>query len=584
MVKKLISVVVILLTSYSLQAQIAKWLIPPKYDVILFDKDGDVFIADSAKQKVLWSKFGRRLASTSDVLWNYNEGLAVTTREDNIVITGFYSRKGDFKQLKDCKVTYNQPYFYNNRLLVENGDYYRFVSTEGDICEGKYKIAYPFSNGYASCFTYENLQKERNGYNLLLTQDNSKVIFSYDDKTFDDDELDFISSINDEGVGIVVAKNKLYYFNGKNRKLSPLYAHEGENNLKNQVKVSGSRTSWLTQESDSVWVLNAQRNKHEKVQIWFNNLLVPISISLSEKKYEYKKNITQKQTSESSINVTSDGNKYGLNWNDIVVLPPQLEEVIKNYGDKSYVRLLNKCGIIQILKDKNFQISINKNNPIGFRHQNYETTIRVDLPQEISSYNAKLNVDANSGCEIDMPSCERKDTEYGNYIQYDCKLIIPDSLPDEIGKDERNDIIYNIQISYEDLISPIIPFKVQAWHYKYFNVNIEEADIKINSQGNLTFIFNLNVDREPGETVFPLEPAIITDSLEYELEKISETRYKCYVQSLKDGTNNIIIQIKENGCPPASFPFEATYTKKQKKAIIKKKSNPVTKQTRELKI
>ena len=153
--------------------------------------------------------------------------------------------------------------------------------------------------------------------------------------------------------------------------------------------------------------------------------------------------------------------------------------------------------------------------------------------------------------------------------------------------DARNEITYPTQIVYDGLKSPIIPFKVKAWHYKYFNVDVNDAETSIH-QGTLSFTFNINAERNPGEAVYPTSVNIQTDSLQCELEKISETRYKCKVLALAEGNNNIIVQILEQGCPPASFPFEVTYTKPAAKTrnkpavkedvVIKKKTRkaPVT--------
>lgn len=84
------------------------------------------------------------------------------------------------------------------------------------------------------------------------------------------------------------------------------------------------------------------------------------------------------------------------------------------------------------------------------------------------------------------------------------------------------------------------------------------------------------------ETIYPTNINILTDSLEYEQEKLSEIRYKCKVLGLREGLNNITIQIIEQGCPPASFPLEITYTKpslrtKKENVEIKKVTKvPVT--------
>lgn len=65
-------------------------------------------------------------------------------------------------------------------------------------------------------------------------------------------------------------------------------------------------------------------------------------------------------------------------------------------------------------------------------------------------------------------------------------------------------------------------------------------------------------------------------------DKMSETRYKYKVDGLNEGINNIVVQILEQGCPPASFPFVVEYHKpvaktkakpaEQEKVVIKKKA------------
>lgn len=122
-------------------------------------------------------------------------------------------------------------------------------------------------------------------------------------------------------------------------------------------------------------------------------------------------------------------------------------------------------------------------------------------------------------------------------------------------------------------------------HYKYFNVDEIPSETTV-QQGILSFTFNINAERNPGEAEYPINVNLLTDSLLWEREKISETRYKCKVHDLKDGINNIVVQITEVGCPPASFPFEITYTKPsektknkpavEEKVVIKKKTKKET--------
>lgn len=579
--RKLILGLAICAATSSVKGQVAKWLIPPMYDDIHMANGEKLIITDSLDNKILWTHSGKRLAMTEDQIFSYEEGFAVTTKKGSGVITGFYDKRGKFTRLSGCNATYSMPFFSNNYLLVQEGYFYRFVNTKGELSTGQYAKAYPFSNGYASCNTFANLQKRKDPYNLLLTKEYEQVSFSYEGKLFDTDDIEFISSVNDENIGIVIAKHRLYYFNGKDRSLSPVFAKRDAANIKNQAKLEDDLSLCFSNEPESVSVLKAKCGKNDRIEIRFDALMIPISISLSDGKYVYKRNSKAQQSFDTELRMTQKGSKYGISWDSKEILPPQLDNLITCFDDKAFVRLSGKCGMLQVLKDEEFKININKGNPIDFRHQKYETTIRLDLPIIISSRNTRIEIDPNSGCDVDMPSGEKKDTEFGNFIQYNCVLSIPNSLPDEMYNDSRNEITYPTQVIYDGLKSPVIPFKVKAWHYKYFNVDVNDAETSLH-QGSLSFTFNINAERNPGEAVYPTSVNIQTDSLQCELEKISETRYKCKVLALNEGTNIIVVQILEEGCPPASFPFEVTYTKPSAKTrnkpavkegvVIKKKT------------
>lgn len=558
--KKLILGLAIFATTSNIKGQIAKWLIPPMYDNIHMANGEKLIITDSLDKKIIWSQSGKRLSMTEDQIHSFEEGYGVTIKRGTGVITGFYDKNGKFTSLSGCSATYSMPYFSDQHLLVQEGYYYRFVNPEGKIGVGQFAKAYPFSNGYASCQAFTNLQKKKETYNLLLSKDNEQISFLYNEKQFDNDDIEFISSINDENIGFVVAKHRLYYFNGKDRSLAPVFAKKDETNIKNQAKLEYDISSSLSYESDSVTILQAKAGKKDFIQIKFNQIWIPLSIKLADGEYIYKKNTKTKTTYESPLRLVKNDEKCGIVWDGKEILPPQLDDLITCFDDKAFVRLSGKCGMLQVLKDEDFKITINKGDKIDFKHQKKETTIRLDLPRIISAYNTRIEVDPKSGCEVDMTSGEKKNTEFGNYILYDCVLSIPKSLPDEMYGDERNDILYPIQIVYDDLRSPIIPFKVKAWHYKYLNVAINDSETSIH-QGTLSFTFNINADRNPGEAVYPTSVNIKTDSLQYDLEKISETRYRCKVYALNEGINNVVVQILEEGCPPTSFPLEVTYTK-----------------------
>ena len=144
---------------------------------------------------------------------------------------------------------------------------------------------------------------------MLITKEHEQVSFSFDGKLFNNDDLDFISSVNDENIGIVVAKRKLYYFNGKDQTLSPVFARKDELNIKNQAKLEEDLPLCFSNESDSVSVLSARCGKSERIRIRFNSLLVPISISLADGDFFFLKNSKAKRSYESPLRMNTEGNK-----------------------------------------------------------------------------------------------------------------------------------------------------------------------------------------------------------------------------------------------------------------------------------
>lgn len=565
-------VLLIIFSSVSLSyGQIAKWLIQPIYDDIYMANGEDIVIADSANYHVLWTQDGKRLAETQDVIFPFSNHYSVLIKKGTDIITGFYDNNGLYTYLKKCSVTYNRPYFYDKNLLVQNEDNtYSFVNQKG-VMIGNYINAYPFRNGYASCSAYRNPQKQKDLYHLLLTKDYEEVSFSYDNKTFDPDDIEFISSINDDNIGFVVANRKVYYFNGQTRRLSPVFAKGSETNIKNQAKLE------KIEDSDTTSVLIAKCGKKDSIKLYFDSLRVPTKILLDNQEIVYASKATEPRTYTSPLRVvTLDNVRYGIKWEDEVILPPQFDDDRLCFDDKAFVKLNGKCGLLQVFKDEKFDLKINRGDPIAFRHHKYETKIRVDIPTIISSDNTELSIEANSGCDVDLTSAEKKDTEYGNYVQYDCSLHIPSSLPDELNEDDfRNEITYPTQVKYDGLKSPIIPLKVKAWRSVYFDIDIIDTLIY---NGELSFSITVSFDRN-GDSEYPLTVMVEKDSITYKPEKKSTQKYKCNGISLEEGQNSIDIQVSEEGCPKVSFPFDITYTK----PVAKTGTKPEVKEKVEIK-
>lgn len=557
-------------------AQIAKWLITPSYDAIYMASGIDAVVTDSLNTKTFWTFNGKKILQTTDEIFDFKENRAVSFIPGTTTLAHIYKDDGEILDVGHSFVNRQFPYYSCNRLLVNNGEYYWFLDEEGEICGNNYINAYPFFNGYALCRSYLNLEKQKDPYMLLITDEDKKVDFSFNGKVFEPKDVEFISSVNDEGIAIVVIKSKLFIFNGKDRSLSPVYATETEMNPKNQAKLNGEFMECYRVTGDKETRLTAKCGKSTNVSFEFDNLLRPVSFSSNGNIKIYSTNAEPKKEYFSNLRLSFADDMFGIDYGDIEILPPQLDSIMACFGNKAFVKLNGKCGMLEVSKTPGFSIKINKGNDVAFLHQKFETKIRVDMPDYILSDKTYLSIEPESGLSLEKTSREKKNTESGNYVEYGCVLTIPENLADDI-----EEISYPVQVLYNELKSPIINHKIKAWHYKKFEVD-EDENQRVLEDGTLTFVFNIK-NTLLDESIVKFDVSVSADTLKVQREdKISETRYKYKVYGLNEGTNNIVVKVLEQGCPPAVFPFEVEYHKpvaetkttpaEEEKVVIKKKA------------
>lgn len=564
MKKIFISILALLMTSQAI-AQVANWIIHPDYDSIYFASGANLIITDSVNEKIVWSLDGKRLFKTADKLYSFSENFAVTTKQDSEEITGFYSIDGNFTPLENCFVAHDYPYFFDGYLVVKKNDKYYFSDTKGQLNKHGVVTAFPFHNGFASCRDYKNPEKpkDKDIYNFLIDRDMKKQSFSFDGKDLDD--LEFISSVNDQGIGIVVAKHKVYYFKGKKE----LELVPEENDSKKQAKLNNKISECLIALDNSEFVLYM----NNEFSCLFDARMVPLEIGPNMRRVPFETIRTTKEKKTSPLVIVKKNDLFGFSIDGVEILPPQFEAIYERFGDEAFVKTSGKLGLLHISKDDIFRPTINNGKDIGFRHQTFNTTIRLDMPSCIPSEKTFIE-SLDTICVIDQITKEDKNTTRGNYIQYTkCTLLFPNDLTDEISE-----IIYPIQIVSDGIKFPIVELKVNAWHYKYFTIHINESEKTVN-KGTASFTFDIIAERFSDDDVYPFIVNIIVDSTLYsELEPLSSTHYKCTVFDLKEGSNDITIEVLEKGCPPISSPYRLIYKKpsaknKHKESLdIKKKT------------
>lgn len=579
--KRLLLIAASVIAALAARAQTAKWLIPPDYNSLQPDAENALIIGQKDTETSFWTEKGDLLATTKDLLYAFREGKAVTMKPGTGTVTGFYSAKGDFFKIDPCDIACSHPYFSDGYLLIKQGNLFRFIDSEGNQGMDKYYMAFPYNAGLAACYTFEDLEKKKSPLCYYITTGKEKVPLSLNGKPVDAENVDFLSSLADEGVGILVIKRKFYYYNSSAKELSPLFESEGETDKKKQASLDGELSDNIRKEGDSIYVVTAKIGKAGKAELYLDKCYVPIKICFTDNGAEtsvrvFKRDIHEipTYTTQLSKEKSDKNGKWMVSYRGKPLVSNIFDDVNALKAGMAFVCMNGKWGMIDVLEDNRFQFRINGGKPVGFRHRSYETSIRLDLPVFISSQKTSFEVAEKDKFHIDGTSIERKDTENGNFVQYNCAIDIPSALLDTI-----TEIGCNAQVSYDGLVSPPIPITFSAWHVKRFNVDIiEQSNV---SNGEFSFTINIDERKAMDEKDYPFEIRIAADSITAYADKLSETRYKITLSSLAEGVNEFSVNILEDGCPPQRFPFEVTYTKpvaksknnKEKAEIVKKSTS-----------
>lgn len=565
----------------SVFAQLPKWVLAPNYDCLSVKVNECLLQTDSIGTSALWTFDGKCLFKTEHQIQPFKDGVAVVTKRGTNDLIGVVDILGTFTTLPNIQVAFDHPYFENDHLICQEENGYSYYKKDGS----KAKLApslrsYPFHGGYAPFLAFGQLERKKDPYYGYYRADGEdmkyKLLEKGVEKEFDPKTISFLSGIGINNRGVAVIKNKLYLFNPDTSVFEPFLYGDEDSEKKRQLNLYGDYEKYfLNLPSDSIQIA-AKYGQNKMAILEFDKELRPVKFEFDGEKQVFALPAVQDFKYTADIESYGEGSKYGIAMFDKQVLPQQFDDVGLFYGNKGFVKLNGKWGVIEIIPGLDYSLKLNKGQDVAFRHQTFETQIRLDLPEQISSKDARIDIPVSSGCVIDKTSRETKDTESGNYVIYNCTLKIPDSLPDTMTS-----ITYSpVAVSYDGISLFPQPIDIRAWHLKYYNVDPIESETSI-SNGVASFTININAQKNVGESDYPFEVRIEADSVAVQYEKISETRYKCLVSNLQSGDNNLNILVTEKGCPPSIFPFEVFYTKpvpkkKTKEAVVIRKKTQQT--------
>lgn len=569
--------------------QIAKWLIPPEYDnITIAPGNEDLLVTELNGVKHLWDFNGQSAVdySSTDKIHPFYKGYAVTTTADEKTITGFYYRDGTYTFIRNLQVAHSSTRFNNGCLLAYDGEFYRFVtclSVDGKPFGNRYTAAYPFSNHYASCRTYKDIEKKKNEIPLLVFYEDLKPVdFYLEGKRVNPEDINYISSVNDENIAVIIIKEKVYLFNGETRELTPLFSTSNGSvkNKDKQVKIDKNQIL-LVSHADGYHMVATDSKKHTDITILLDSEERPQSIKFTDTEKVYSEKIKPERVRQQLLSVTHYHGAKGFNWGTDTILPPQFQEIGDHFLDKAIVCLNGKWGLIQASKDDSFKLTLNRGQNVGLRHSVNETRIQLDLPKGISPQESFLEIiGKDSGCSIDGLRAERHgDGSQMGYITYPCFIDFPSTgLPDTYNEQDKDcHLHYMARVKYDGLVSPMIPFTANVWHFKYITPEIPETDSYF-QDGNYHFTLLLTSD-EQGQsysnhveiTINNNDTSATYNSLndKNEITKISDYKYDITLPNIAPGNNNITYAIVEDGGLETCHSFDVTYIVSSKKTAEK---------------
>jgi len=556
------------LLAVSAQAQLMQWRIHPNFSSLRLADTYDAIVTDSAGISTLWDLNGHPLVSTPDRIMPLFGGFAASVSPDLNRITGIYRSNGSFINLasKGYGVAMGYPYFEGQNLVIrQDKEGYNIIDSKGRLrFRTPYPRIYPFSHGLVSCMGYINPKKKAGPCSLYYDEKFNEIALTLKGKKVQVERVQHLSTIADEGKGIALINNQFYFFDAATHELSPILSSK-EKHVHLELPFEEAVSMGSVSEPA---IINAIGEKGENVIFKFDRQGYPISINFGDHTVDFFRNPRFLPAAETNLWRFQDEESglVGIGYNEAdTLLPAQFVEVPFVFGDDAIVRIGDQYGQVHLDRQSSLSVEINKSEDIAFLHHNAEVPIRADMPSYISPTGARI-LSCTQGMHVDQVSIQSRQNRNGSYAIFNSTLDFPIGL----SADTLSEISYPVQLVYEGLTSSTIYANANAWHYKYFDVRVPTSEIEI-KDGNVKF--NFYIERTNNEKNFPFEVSVNANGLNYTLDKISESYYRCHIKRLKEGDNAIVVQVTEQGCPPVSCPVDVTYNKPKAQGSSSAKKN-----------
>ena len=548
-------------------AQLPQWLIEPVHDTIFVKKDRCLLQTERDEIPSLWTFDGNLLGTVHNRIMPFHDGMATVIDRQKQCIVGIIDTLGNSKEMPQLGIAYDSPFYENGYLLVNNGGVYSYYGKDGNKADAfQYFVrAYPFHHGYATYFTYANYDKMKDPCYGYLKSDGSAMQYRMSVKgkirTFDEKNIKFLSAVGTDDKGVAVIKDRLYWYNSRNDLFEPMCRGNADNINKRHLELVGNYSEYFKNLPYDTVKIKARYGNGRYVRLIFDRTLRFVRLQTEDSILTFPEPQQDSVRYASPISPFGTG-KIGLAYNGRKILPEQFDAVGQTYDNTAFVKLNGKWGLLRIIPEAAYSLKLDKDKDeenktaIGFRHHEFETKIRLELPRQISARDARLEIPKGAGIYLEKNSRLFHDAENSNFVTYDCALTIPEDIAD-VDKD----VTYSpITVTYDGLKLYETSLDIKAWHVKYYDVEHLESETNV-KDGVATISLVIKTNRLAGEKDYPFELKIEPEwAVSTKPRKITETRYT-FDMYLQEGENHIDIVLTEKGCPPQVFPYDINYTK-----------------------
>jgi hypothetical protein len=531
-----------LLSGFSLQAQIPMWALHPTYDRIKPLNNGNFVVSKNGRQGIVSAQEKEILPIKYDKIEFFNGDMGLLYNDNRFV--GYTNDQGEVNDVTDMGYkTYILDRFSDGYLAVKSASGYYYLSPKTVMPLGPYTEACPFSEGYAWVKVPKSAKHVLDGnytFDVLSAQTGKPATLMLDG--YGKDDIDFISTSSNHRC-IIVLKKRFYEYNYNTETLTPL-STDPDGDERGRV-MANERPVKVNYEGDRFSIQCKQG------YLTFDPLMRLTGITYNGQPTRiFEVPQPPVVTMQSPITPASfEGTPLlGMKYLGKDVLSAQFEAIDRRWDDYALVKLNGRYGVVKFDPKHSCRFTLNGNKSIGFEHKTINSDIKVICPPFMQLPLMSLT-SLDKTCAVSIDTRQESSNVETAVLSYDCTL----QLPEKIGLNQTK-ATAKFAINYDGLTFTPAEIPFNAWYINNYTVQLRSHQYQ---NEELTAEFQVtNSGQHDGMNYFRVVSIEAEDeSIVCTLNKVTEEIYTASFTGMTENTVRFTVNITEDGCPTIPYPF-----------------------------